>query len=180
MQYTNPAKVVYGDATILIVFRAAVVHTGTFTVGESLTFSGGAAGVVTSYSPGVLSYVIPGDVKPLPGENVDGDVSLVSTALSSLELDNSLINFGIDDGDFLIRSGDHVGYTVGDVPTAWRLELTAPYVGASTAEADIFVHNSRTSLGFFLYDRRDRETASLKNEDNRLLNSILLELGYVP
>lgn len=176
MQFSAPAKVVNGDQTVLFVFIANVPHTGNFQVGEALAFSGGAAGTVTSYSSGVLSYVIPGDVKPLPGETVDGAVSLVSTTLSSLDQDPNLVNFGIEAGDFLSRVGDVVGYYVASVPQAWRLELAAEYQGASAAEADTAIHTTRTSeFDLPTFDARDRQQHVLLSELARLVDAALAD-----
>lgn len=176
MQYQGPAKVVAGDASVLFVFQAVVPHTGNYQVGEGLTFSGGAAGVAAAYTAGLLSFVIPGDVRPLPGEDIDGDVSAVSTTLTSYDLDPNLTNFGVEDGDFLVREGDRVGYLVGSVPQAWRLELAANYAGASNANADVIVHTTRTSFAELpLFDRRDRELFTLLTDAMQRLDAKLSE-----
>lgn len=162
MQYQGPAKLVHDDASVLFVFYADVASVvGTFTVGESLTFSGGATGVCTSYAAGLLGFGIAGNTRPYADEDVEGDSSGATATISSFDLEPSLIDFGIDDNDFFIREGDHPGYLVADVPQAWRLELTAPYRGSSANEADCILHNTATSNDLPLLDRRDREFAAL-------------------
>lgn len=174
MQYSGEAKLATGDASVLFVFDAAVPHVGTFQVGETLNFSGGGVGVCTNYTSGLLSYVIPGDTKPLAGETVDGVTSLVSTTLTLLQTDPNLVNFGIDAGDLLSRVDDRVAYYVASVPQAWRLELAANYAGASAAEASVIIHNTRTTFADLpLLDNRDRQQFVLTNEALRIIAAYL-------
>lgn len=178
MQLEHPVRVVNGSAFAELLYVLGVSGVvGTYTAGHTLSFTGGAAGVLVKVAGAVLTAAITSVQQPLIGDTVTSSGGATST-LAAFDTQPDLAGAGIDGDEFFVRDGDGVAYIVSAVPSNSRLQFTAPYggVSSSTDEALGVIHTTRTpETGLPDFDRRDRNLPVLLKDAMRILDAVLAD-----
>ena len=178
MQVEHPIRVVNGSANVELLFVLGVTGvSGTYTAGHTLSFTGGAAGVLVKVTGALLTAAITSVQQPLLGDTVTSSGGATGT-LDAFDLQPDLAGSGIDGDEFMVRDGDGVAYIVSAVPSNSQVQLAAPYggVSSSTDEALGVFHTTRTpSIGLPDFDRRDRNLPVLLKDAMRILDTVLAD-----
>ena len=178
MQFNGPARVTNGSAYVEFLYQMILSSiVGTISVGDILVFSGGASGEVVHKTGSTYSVAITSTAQPALNDTLYSDGSPAATAtVASFDTVPDLTGAGVDAGQFFLRDGEQVAYTVAAKLTTSRLQLTAPYGGPSTSglDTDGIVHTSRTAFfGLPTFDTRDRGLEAILSEAMRLLDNAL-------
>lgn len=159
MQLSQPCRVVNGSAYVELLYVViATGITGTYLAGQTLALTGGASGVLMVVDGAELTFACTSVQQPLLGDTLTASGGATGT-LSSFQTQPDLAGAGVDGEEWFLRDGDGVAYQIASAFSNSRLQLTAPYGGASSIadEAQALVHSTRTPLiGLPNFDRRDR------------------------
>lgn len=177
MQLTSlPVRVVNGSAFVELLYVVSLTSiTGTYVAGQTVSLTGGAAGLVMKVASPQLTLAITSTQQPLLGDVVTASGGATGT-LAAFDTKPDLAGAGIDGEEWFLREGDGVAYVISAVPSNARLQLSAPYGGASSTsdEALATLHTTRTPLvGLPDFDRRDRNLPVMLRELVRILDAVL-------
>lgn len=178
MQLTHPVRVVNGSAYAELLYVLSVTGSaGSIVAAQTLSFTGGAAGVLLVVAGSLLTCAITSAQQPLIGDTVTTSGGGTAT-LAAFDTAPDLAGAGIDGEEWFLREGDGVAYRVSAVPSNSRVQLTAPYGGASssTDEAVGIFHATRTpNFELPSFDRRDRQLQLLLTEAMTLIDAALAD-----
>lgn len=167
---TNGSAIVYG------VYRLTLTGvTGTFTAGQTLTFTGsGAVGNTVSYADGVLSCWITSAAQPAAADVVAQSPTSAGGTVSGVAFAPAWTTGGIAPGAIFTRQRSGVTYDVDSAQLPGKLTLAAPYAGATELGASFSITTSFTpGAGIAYVDDGDVDFAAISRRAALRIDQLL-------
>ena len=177
-QLSNYVAVTSGSAVVYAVWDIILsAASGTFTVGEAVTFSGsGATATVVAWLPGSstkLRVYVTSTAMPAAGNTATGGSSSATGNVSTFSTSSAWAT-DVDAGDVFTISESGVAYLVGSVDTHAKLTLAANYAAATNTYQQGYISTSFSPSKSIAYPEvGDKDTETVTKQGTLTVDTAL-------